>query len=388
MLYMSRRPHPLPARPVRQRRRRRGGGQGTLRDQAIPNYLEEVTAGGDEEGGGHRGSLRRRAARPSDLYDQAVAVVSRERKASTSYIQRYLQIGYNRAASLIERMEKKGVVSHANHAGKREILAPPRPRRCGKNHGDRRMRLSPSAPWKPRPFTGVSFRSNRPNLNAASSAALEMVASWPFRSSHHRGKDEACRDGRSVRKAAHAAQERPRGDRMNTTTPTRRLILAAAELRPGRRPVGQALAARARPAAAPLSPADAGPGGQGRRLYQDPRLGQGPFVQTDARGPNPGDRLSEAPRQGPLAYDGPDGMLVVADGNFVSISNPRLKTFERYPLERARRCRCSWPARSEDSTRAWSSPACARSANGFALTPRDGKNANRQPHAHLQPTSP
>jgi S-DNA-T family DNA segregation ATPase FtsK/SpoIIIE len=59
-----------------------------------------------------------------DLYQQAVAVVMRDRKASTSYIQRRLQIGYNRAASLMERMEKEGVVGQANHAGKREILVP------------------------------------------------------------------------------------------------------------------------------------------------------------------------------------------------------------------------------------------------------------------------
>jgi S-DNA-T family DNA segregation ATPase FtsK/SpoIIIE len=57
-----------------------------------------------------------------DLYQQAVQVVVRDRKASTSYIQRRLQIGYNRAASLMERMEKEGVVGQANHAGKREIL--------------------------------------------------------------------------------------------------------------------------------------------------------------------------------------------------------------------------------------------------------------------------
>ena len=86
----------------------------------------------------HRGRARRtprraRTARSStratsgcgsgdDLYDQAVAVVLRDKKASTSYIQRRLQIGYNRAASLIERMEKEGIVGAANHAGKREIL--------------------------------------------------------------------------------------------------------------------------------------------------------------------------------------------------------------------------------------------------------------------------
>jgi S-DNA-T family DNA segregation ATPase FtsK/SpoIIIE len=57
-----------------------------------------------------------------DLYDQAVAVVLRDKKASTSYIQRRLQIGYNRAASLMERMEQEGIVGAPNHAGKREIL--------------------------------------------------------------------------------------------------------------------------------------------------------------------------------------------------------------------------------------------------------------------------
>ena len=97
-----------------------------LRDQGQPQYLEEVTAGGDDEdgegdfGGGEGGS-------GDDLYDRAVAVVTRDGKASTSYVQRRLQIGYNRAASLIERMEREGVVSPANHAGKREILAPPPP---------------------------------------------------------------------------------------------------------------------------------------------------------------------------------------------------------------------------------------------------------------------
>ena len=58
----------------------------------------------------------------NDLYQQAVQIVVRDRKASTSYIQRRLQIGYNRAASLMERMEKEGIVGQANHAGKREIL--------------------------------------------------------------------------------------------------------------------------------------------------------------------------------------------------------------------------------------------------------------------------
>jgi len=92
-----------------------------LRDQGTPSYLDEVTAGGDEDG--EEGDLGFGGGEESnDLYDRAVAVVTRDGKASTSYIQRRLQIGYNRAASLIERMEQEGVVGPANHAGKREIL--------------------------------------------------------------------------------------------------------------------------------------------------------------------------------------------------------------------------------------------------------------------------
>jgi DNA segregation ATPase FtsK/SpoIIIE, S-DNA-T family len=99
-----------------------------LKEQGEPQYLEDVTAGaaedeggdGDYEGGEGGGS-------GDELYDRAVAVVTRDRKASTSYIQRRLQIGYNRAASLIERMEEEGVVGPANHAGKRDVLAGPPP---------------------------------------------------------------------------------------------------------------------------------------------------------------------------------------------------------------------------------------------------------------------
>ncbi|HEX4180412.1 MAG TPA: DNA translocase FtsK 4TM domain-containing protein [Caulobacteraceae bacterium] len=97
-----------------------------LRDQGEPQYLEEVTAGGDEDGGDDGDPMGENGS-GDDLYDRAVAVVTRDRKASTSYIQRRLQIGYNRAASLIERMEQEGVVSQANHAGKRDILAGPPP---------------------------------------------------------------------------------------------------------------------------------------------------------------------------------------------------------------------------------------------------------------------
>jgi S-DNA-T family DNA segregation ATPase FtsK/SpoIIIE len=60
------------------------------------------------------------------LYDTAVAIVIKDRKCSTSYIQRKLAIGYNKAARLVEQMEDEGVVSSANHVGKREILVPER----------------------------------------------------------------------------------------------------------------------------------------------------------------------------------------------------------------------------------------------------------------------
>jgi len=98
-----------------------------LRQQGEPQYLEAVTSSPDEdeEGGGEYGEGG--GGSGDDLYDQAVAVVTRDRKASTSYVQRRLQIGYNRAASLIERMEREGVVTAANHAGKRDILAGPPP---------------------------------------------------------------------------------------------------------------------------------------------------------------------------------------------------------------------------------------------------------------------
>ncbi|MCX5514038.1 cell division protein FtsK [Kaistia algarum] len=95
-----------------------------LKTQGHPDYLESITEDdgeGGESGAGSDASLLG-GEESNDLYDKAVAVVLRDRKASTSYIQRRLAIGYNRAASLIERMEKEGLVGPANHAGKREIL--------------------------------------------------------------------------------------------------------------------------------------------------------------------------------------------------------------------------------------------------------------------------
>jgi len=96
-----------------------------LKTQGTPEYLDAVTEEPDEPsddpyallGGGNSES-------GDDLYDKALAIVARERKATTSYIQRRLQIGYNRAATLIERMEQDGVISSPNHKGIREVLLP------------------------------------------------------------------------------------------------------------------------------------------------------------------------------------------------------------------------------------------------------------------------
>jgi len=110
-----------------------------LKRQGRPSYLDAVTAD-DEEPASEKGGKGKGGASADleidgavfdagafgeaggDLYDQAVQVVLRDGKASTSYIQRRLQIGYNRAASIMERMETEGLVGPANHAGKREIL--------------------------------------------------------------------------------------------------------------------------------------------------------------------------------------------------------------------------------------------------------------------------
>jgi S-DNA-T family DNA segregation ATPase FtsK/SpoIIIE len=90
-----------------------------LKAQQMPQYLEAVTA--EESAGGDEDSDAS-VFDATDLYQQAVQIVLRDQKASTSYIQRRLQIGYNRAASIMERMEHEGVVGQPNHAGKREIL--------------------------------------------------------------------------------------------------------------------------------------------------------------------------------------------------------------------------------------------------------------------------
>jgi S-DNA-T family DNA segregation ATPase FtsK/SpoIIIE len=96
-----------------------------LKSQGTPHYLEAVTAAEDEDEDGNPifdATSVGAAGDATDLYQQAVQIVQRDKKASTSYIQRRLQIGYNRAASIMERMEHEGIVGQANHAGKREIL--------------------------------------------------------------------------------------------------------------------------------------------------------------------------------------------------------------------------------------------------------------------------
>jgi S-DNA-T family DNA segregation ATPase FtsK/SpoIIIE len=96
-----------------------------LRGQGEPAYLDEVTEEDeDAEAGKALGLIGGNTDSEASLYDRAVDLVSREGKASTSFVQRHLNIGYNRAAKLIEQMEKNGVVGPANHVGKREVLAP------------------------------------------------------------------------------------------------------------------------------------------------------------------------------------------------------------------------------------------------------------------------
>ncbi|MEL6872572.1 MAG: DNA translocase FtsK, partial [Pseudomonadota bacterium] len=88
-----------------------------LRDQGEPDYVAGLTEAPEDDE-----AAAPNAAEAGDLFDKAVAIVMRDRKASTSYLQRRLQIGYNRAADLIERMEADGLIGPADHAGRRDIL--------------------------------------------------------------------------------------------------------------------------------------------------------------------------------------------------------------------------------------------------------------------------
>ncbi|MBU3737189.1 MAG: DNA translocase FtsK, partial [Methylobacterium sp.] len=98
-----------------------------LKTQGEPNYIEGILEGGTLEGeGGEPGALGAGGAdgESDPLYDQAVAVVLEHKRASISLVQRHLRIGYNRAARLIEDVERAGLVSPMQSNGNREVLAP------------------------------------------------------------------------------------------------------------------------------------------------------------------------------------------------------------------------------------------------------------------------
>ncbi|MFT9094153.1 MAG: DNA translocase FtsK, partial [Gluconobacter cerinus] len=97
-----------------------------LRSKGDPIYNDDVVSGEDEEGGSSGGGMSSGGSGgdgEGSLFEQAVDIVMTEGRASTSFIQRHLSIGYNRAAKLIDQMEKEGIIGPANHVGKREILA-------------------------------------------------------------------------------------------------------------------------------------------------------------------------------------------------------------------------------------------------------------------------
>ena len=89
-----------------------------LRNQAEPDYVDEILNFADEKEIGDN----QNQGEKDDLYEQAIEIIRSEGKASTSFLQRKLQIGYNRAARIIDMMESNGVVSKANHVGKRDVL--------------------------------------------------------------------------------------------------------------------------------------------------------------------------------------------------------------------------------------------------------------------------
>ena len=90
-----------------------------LRNQAEPDYVDEILNFADEK---EIGEKNKDNSDIDELYSEALEIIKSERKASTSFLQRKLQIGYNRAARIIDQMEANGEVSKANHVGKREVL--------------------------------------------------------------------------------------------------------------------------------------------------------------------------------------------------------------------------------------------------------------------------
>jgi S-DNA-T family DNA segregation ATPase FtsK/SpoIIIE len=93
-----------------------------LKTQGQPDYLDAITIEDEVDSEEVTPAVAAFGDESAELYDKAVAIVLRDGKCSTSYIQRRLSVGYNKAASLVERMEEEGVVGPSNHAGKREIL--------------------------------------------------------------------------------------------------------------------------------------------------------------------------------------------------------------------------------------------------------------------------
>ncbi len=97
-----------------------------LKQQGAPNYIDGVLEGGTVDGDGELGEGGDSSAEKDPMYDQAVEIVLKHRKASISLVQRHLKIGYNRAARMLEEMENAGVVSSMSGSGQREILVPAR----------------------------------------------------------------------------------------------------------------------------------------------------------------------------------------------------------------------------------------------------------------------
>ena len=91
----------------------------SLRSQAEPDYVDEILSFADEK---EINENSKNQGDKDDLYTTAVEIIKSEGKASTSFLQRKLQIGYNRAARIIDMMEAEGIVSKANHVGKRDVL--------------------------------------------------------------------------------------------------------------------------------------------------------------------------------------------------------------------------------------------------------------------------
>jgi S-DNA-T family DNA segregation ATPase FtsK/SpoIIIE len=95
-----------------------------LKSQGEPNYIEGILEGGVAEDGGDIGGIGAPSGEADPMYDQAVAIVLKNRRASISLVQRHLRIGYNRAARLLEQMEQSGIVSAMQSNGNRDILVP------------------------------------------------------------------------------------------------------------------------------------------------------------------------------------------------------------------------------------------------------------------------